>query len=156
MDEIQAIKEKVGRLIAEKGLSLNYVSLKLGRNSTYLHKFVKEKSPKRLDEEVRKGLAQLLNVDEQELTDIDLRKSNVVTMPSKNTNNAEIDEKLLLRILSRVEKWEADNSCEFELNDKARLVKLIYMEFQNEKAPEEQQNQQMGKVIDFFSKVIGN
>ncbi len=72
MITIEDIKEKVGRLVAEKGLSYNYVSLKLGKNPSYLQKFVKEKSPKRLDEKFRKDLAILLDVDEQELTDIPL------------------------------------------------------------------------------------
>lgn len=72
MSSIDEIKEKVGRLIAEKGLTLNSVSLKLGKNQTYLQKFVKQKSPKRLEEDFRRKLALLLEVPEQELTDLPL------------------------------------------------------------------------------------
>lgn len=75
MATIEEIKRKVGTLIAEKGLSLNSLSLSLGKNSSYLQKFVKQKSPRRLDEQVRKNLAQILNVPEQELTDIVLSTS---------------------------------------------------------------------------------
>lgn len=82
MVTIEDIKEKVGKLVAEKGLSYNYVSLKLGKNPSYLQKFVKEKSPKRLDEKFRKDLAILLEVDEQELTDIPLLPTHLRTTTS--------------------------------------------------------------------------
>lgn len=69
MATIQEIKEKVGRLIAEKGLNYNNISLSLGKNPSYLQKFVKEDSPKRLPEDFRKGLSIILDIDEQELSD---------------------------------------------------------------------------------------
>lgn len=69
MNKIDEVKQRVGELVAERGLSYNSISIKLGKNPSYLQKFVKEKSPKRLDEGFRHKLAILLNVDEQELTD---------------------------------------------------------------------------------------
>lgn len=75
----EEVKEYVGRLVAEKGLSYNSISIKFGKNQTYLQKFVKEKSPKRLEEGFRRNLAMLLDVPEQELTDIPL---NSVPLPS--------------------------------------------------------------------------
>ena len=69
MATIQEIKDKVGRLVEEKGLSYNNIALTLGKNPSYLQKFVKEASPKRLPEDFRRGLALILDVDEQELTD---------------------------------------------------------------------------------------
>ncbi len=69
MSKVEEIKRRVGELVAERGLSYNSISIKLGKNPSYLQKFVKEKSPKRLDEGFRHRLAILLNVDEQELTD---------------------------------------------------------------------------------------
>lgn len=72
MKNIEDVKAHVGKLVAEKGYSYNSLSIKLGKNPTYLQKFVKEKSPKRLDEEFRAKLAIILNVSEQELTDLDL------------------------------------------------------------------------------------
>lgn len=72
MDKIKEIKEHVGSLIKERGLSYNSLSLKYGKSGTYLHKFVTADAPKRLDEEFRKSLAKELCVPEQELTDIDL------------------------------------------------------------------------------------
>lgn len=72
MDKIKEIKEHVGSLIKERGLSYNSLSLKYGKSGTYLHKFVTAEAPKRLDEAFRKALAKELGVPEQELTDIDL------------------------------------------------------------------------------------
>lgn len=72
MSSIEEVKRRVGKLVAEKGLSFNNIALRLGKNSSYLQKFVKEKSPKRLDEGFRHGLSQILGVDEQLLTDLPL------------------------------------------------------------------------------------
>lgn len=74
MDKTDEIKQRVKALIEEKNLSYNYLSLKLGKNPTYLQQFITRKSPKRLDEAFRKKLAAELNVDEQELTDLPLQK----------------------------------------------------------------------------------
>lgn len=70
MSSIEEVKKRVGELVYERGLSFNNIALRLGKNPSYLQKFVKEKSPKRLDETFRRGLAQILGVDEQELTDL--------------------------------------------------------------------------------------
>lgn len=70
MEKIKQVKARVGELIREKGLSLNSLSLQFGKSGTYLHKFINFDSPKRLDEEVRMKLAAILEVDEQELTDL--------------------------------------------------------------------------------------
>lgn len=69
MDKISEIKEKVGNIVREKGLNVTSISVQLGKNPSYLQKFIKEKYPKRLEEEFRKKLAIVLNIDEQELTD---------------------------------------------------------------------------------------
>ena len=69
MEKIKQVKTRVGELIKERGLSLNSLSLQFGKSGTYLHKFINFDSPKRLDEDVRKKLALILDVDEQELTD---------------------------------------------------------------------------------------
>ena len=76
MEKIYEVKNRVKKLVEERGFSYNYLSLKFGKNPTYLQKYVKEKSPKRLDEEFRKKLAIELGVDEQELTDLPVAKSS--------------------------------------------------------------------------------
>lgn len=67
-----AIRNFVVEKLKEKGLSLNSVSLRLGKNATYLFKYINHKTPQRLPEVQRKQLAAILEVDEQELSDIDL------------------------------------------------------------------------------------
>lgn len=79
MSTIEEVKQKVGSMVTERGLSFNSLSLQLGKNASYLQKFVKERSPKRLEEGFRKELANLLGVDEQELTDIPLNAPATVT-----------------------------------------------------------------------------
>ena len=78
MATIEEIKQKVGKLVSERGLSFNKIAITLGKNPSYLQKFVKEKSPKRLDEDFRRKLAILLNVDEQELTDVPLLPAHMI------------------------------------------------------------------------------
>ena len=87
MSKIDEVKQRVGELVAERGLSYNSISIKLGKNPSYLQKFVKEKSPKRLDEVFRHKLAILLNVDEQELTDETI-------LPAHMTGAAMVAEKI--------------------------------------------------------------
>lgn len=76
---IEEVKKHVGELVINKGLSFNSLSINLGKNPSYLQKFVKQDSPRRLDEDFRKKLARVLEVDEQELTD--LRIDTIPTAP---------------------------------------------------------------------------
>lgn len=69
------IRKKIDILLKEKDISLNYASGIIGKNSAYLHQYINKGSPLRLPEEQRKKLAILLNVDEQELTDLPLSPS---------------------------------------------------------------------------------
>lgn len=75
MDKQQQVRDFLENKIKEKGLSLNSLSLTLGKNSTYLFHFIKRKSPKRLDENTRRKLASILNVSEQLLCDFPLPTS---------------------------------------------------------------------------------
>ncbi len=72
MDKLQEVRIFLENAIKEKGFSLNALSLQLGKNSTYLFHFIKRCSPKRLDENTRRKLAKILNVDEQSLCDFPL------------------------------------------------------------------------------------
>ncbi len=72
MDKQQQVRDFLELKVKEKGLSLNALSLKLGKNSTYLFHFVKRHSPRRLDETIRRKLAQILDVSEQDLCDFPL------------------------------------------------------------------------------------
>lgn len=72
MDKQQQVRDFLEKSIKEKGFSLNSLSLKLGKNSTYLFHFIKRHSPRRLDETTRRKLAQILDVSEQDLCDFPL------------------------------------------------------------------------------------
>lgn len=71
----QQVRDFLENTVKEKGLSLNALSLKLGKNPTYLFHFVKRNSPKRLDENTRRKLAAILDVPEQNLCDFPLPSS---------------------------------------------------------------------------------
>ncbi|MFC4294741.1 helix-turn-helix transcriptional regulator [Novosphingobium tardum] len=54
-------------LVAEQGVTLSGMSALLGRNTTYLQQFVRKGSPRKLEENDRRTLAQFFGVDEAEL-----------------------------------------------------------------------------------------
>ena len=54
-------------LAAERGVSLSALSALLGRNAAYLQQFVRKGSPRKLEENDRRTLAEFFGVDEAEL-----------------------------------------------------------------------------------------
>lgn len=68
----EQVRAHIADLIKEKGKNLRALSLAIGKNEAYLHQFIHKGSPMRLPEEDRRKMANLLDVDEQELTDIKL------------------------------------------------------------------------------------
>lgn len=72
---IDQIRAHIDELIRQKGKKYRSLSLSIGKNEAYLHQFINKGSPLRLPEEQRRKLAQILEVDEQELTDIQLPKT---------------------------------------------------------------------------------
>ncbi|MFW1401544.1 peptidase S24, partial [Vibrio parahaemolyticus] len=54
-------------LAAARGVSLAALSALIGRNGSYLQQFVRKGSPRKLEENDRKILAEFLGVDEAEL-----------------------------------------------------------------------------------------
>ncbi len=60
-------RERLGELAKGKGVSLAALSRMLHRNPTYLQQYITKGSPKKLEEEDRRVLAQFLGVDEHEL-----------------------------------------------------------------------------------------
>lgn len=68
-DKLQEVRDFLETTAKSKGMSLNSLSLQLGKNPTYLFHFVKRHSPRRLDEQSRRKLARILDVPEQKLCD---------------------------------------------------------------------------------------
>lgn len=63
------LRKKIENLLKERGISLASASVQIGKNSAYMHQFINKGSPVNLPEEQRIRLANILDVDEQELTD---------------------------------------------------------------------------------------
>ena len=66
------VRDNIDFLLKNNNINYQQVSLMLGKPVGWMHQFIKRKSPKRLNEVDRKNLAIILNVPEQELTDLDL------------------------------------------------------------------------------------
>lgn len=60
-------RDRLAELAKERGASLAALSRMISRNSTYLQQYITKGSPKKLEEEDRRVLAQYLAVDEAEL-----------------------------------------------------------------------------------------
>lgn len=82
------IRTHIDSLIKEKNKNYRSLSLAIGKNEAYLHQYINKCSPFRLPEKERHQLAILLDVDEQELTDIELPKSAYF---SENKNSVLIE-----------------------------------------------------------------
>ena len=120
IDKMDEIRKKISRLINERGLNYAQVSLKIGKNIAYIQQFIKNGSPRRLGEVERRKLAQLLDVDEQELTDLPISS---VTINSPTPLNAEI----LAMVIEYIETWLQNRKSTLSPHDKAELIKLIYI-----------------------------
>lgn len=61
------VRQRLVALSAERGVSLSALSGLLGRNAAYLQQFVRKGSPRKLEENDRRTLAEFFGVDEAEL-----------------------------------------------------------------------------------------
>ena len=120
IDRMEEIRRKIARLINERGFNYAQISLKIGKNIAYIQQFIKNGSPRRLGEVERRKLAKILDVDEQELTDLPISS---VTVNSPTPLNAEI----LSMIIEYIEKWLQNRKSTLSPHDKAELIKLIYI-----------------------------
>lgn len=124
MENTEEIRKKIARLISEHGLNYAQVSLAIGKNIAYIQQFIKNGSPRRLGEVERHKLAQILRVDEQELTDLPLH----LTTSAASAINVDI----LTLIIEKIENWLINRKATLSPHDKAELVKLIYAKICNE------------------------
>ena len=123
MENTEEIRKKIARLINERGLNYAQVSLALGKNIAYIQQFIKNGSPRRLGEVERQKLAQILRVDEQELTDLPLKSTG---------NGAAINPEVLSLVIENIESWLVNRKASLSPHDKAELIRLIYMKIYNE------------------------
>lgn len=143
MENTEEIRRKIARLIVEKGLNYAQASLAIGKNIAYIQQFIKNGSPRRLGEVERHKLAQLLRVDEQELTDLPLN----VSLSSAAAVNSEI----LTLIIENIEEWLEKRSAKLSPKDKAELIKLIYMKVCTE--PAVVANEKVKNFLDIYSEL---
>ena len=137
MENTDEIRKKIARLIREKGYNYARISLAIGKNIAYIQQFIKNGSPRRLGEVERKKMALLLQVDEQELTDLPLQ-------PSDNSQ-AVMKPEILSLIIEKIEHWLILRNASLSPRDKAELIKLIYLKVYDESFESAQQ-----KVNDFI------
>ena len=135
------IRKKIARLIREKGYNYARASLAIGKNIAYLQQFIKNGSPRRLGEIERKKLAVLLQVDEQELTDLPLQNC-------ESTAASPIRSDILALIIEKIEKWLLDRNSTLSPHDKAELVKLMYLKVYEE--PVDSAAQKVNDFIDIY------
>lgn len=134
METPDFIRKKIDRLLSEKGISYAQASKFIGRGVAYIQQYIKSGSPVRLNDLNRRDLARLLEVDEQELTDIQLKSGSL-----------KLDSKLLAEVINSIEIWLLENRKKLGPEKKAELISLIYTELLN--IPQEQKK---AKIIDFI------
>lgn len=76
------LRKKIENLLKDRGISLASASIQIGKNSAYMHQFINKGSPVNLPEEQRVRLANILDVDEQELTNKPLFRGVLKTNPN--------------------------------------------------------------------------
>src|SRR6266850_6821557 len=67
---MDAVRSTIVARVAELGLSLSELSLKVGKNHAYFQQFIKRGVPHRLPEDVRGRAAEILGLDERVLKDV--------------------------------------------------------------------------------------
>lgn len=124
MESMEEIRKKISRLILERGLNYAQVSLAIGKNIAYIQQFIKNGSPRRLGEVERHKLAEILRVDEQELTDLSLNATGA--------SHASVNSDILGTVIENIEEWLTNRGVSLPARDKAELIKLIYMKVCND------------------------
>lgn len=142
MESTDEIRKKIKRLINERGLNYAQVSLAIGKNIAYLQQFIKNGSPRRLGEVERHKLAQILHVEEQELTDLPLPVYNGATS---------INAELLTAIIENVEQWMLNNRRNYSPSQKAELIRFMYMKLQNDSL--EAATEKMREYIEIYDEL---
>lgn len=79
--DLDSVRRLILQRMREKKLSLADLSRVVGRNEAYMHQFTYRGSPKKLPEDTRRILAQVLELDEAALRGEDMAAAMVVAMP---------------------------------------------------------------------------
>jgi hypothetical protein len=131
MQKKEDVRNKIDKLLQDKKINYAEASKAIGRNGAYIQQFIKYGNPERLKESDRKKLSKILEVPEQELTDLDLSESVV----------AQINEDFIFELIEKVDSWIAEYGLEYTPAEKKKLIKLLYKKFAA--APEEKRESAM-------------
>ena len=75
MPNLETVRTRLSEIIQQKGYNFRELSLKIGRKDSYIQQYVKYGLPRRLNEIDRKKICQILNINEDDLIDDELRKT---------------------------------------------------------------------------------
>lgn len=93
MADLKAIRTRIEQQINAKGFTLREISLKIGHKDSYIQQYIKYGFPKRLSEVDRKRLCHILEMEEKDLIDDELRQSAIhqqfIANLPENTPNLE-------------------------------------------------------------------
>lgn len=134
------------------GLSKKEFAEQFGMHPQHVNRFERLK-PKLMPVQFKK-LAQILQCSFEAL--IDFWDDNI-TEDELWANNSyqlvDIDENLILKIISRIYAWETKNQCELALKDKALLIKMIYRKLANVSLNEQEDKaDSMIEMYDYMKK----
>jgi SOS-response transcriptional repressor LexA len=79
---MDAARSLIVSRVAELGLSLSELSLRVGKNHAYFQQFIKRNIPARLPEEVRERVAEILKIDEGQLRGVGSKSLPPVPAPN--------------------------------------------------------------------------
>jgi len=116
MEKSDEIRYKVRDLLAERNINLSEASRRIGKNVAYLQQYIIKRSPRYLGERERKALAKLLDISEQELTDLPLAPQQVEQVISDGIYNK------VASVVKIVEDFQNDHHLKIEAEKKAQLI----------------------------------
>lgn len=82
MSDFETIRIKLADIIHKKGYNFRELSLKIGRKDSYIQQYIKYGLPRRLNEIDRKKICHILNINEEDLIDDELK----ITQTNFNAN----------------------------------------------------------------------
>lgn len=89
VEKLDPLRRLILQQMEDRGTDLKSLSVKLGKNVSYLHGFIWKGSPRKLDGDDRKKLAELLGLKEEMLKPETLAGGSLLSAPSRKTGLAQ-------------------------------------------------------------------
>lgn len=109
------IRQHLKSVLLYKNISDREAAIHIGKNPSYINKFILYGTPKRLPEPERKKLAQYLNIPEQELTDLPI-----------STLNQAIKKEDFYTLLSLLNDWMEKEGVSLNIQEVTDYIFWIY------------------------------